>query len=106
MMRQSRARCQASCPRRSASRAFDKPSQAARGRCRGGDAVLLHNRGMENWFSPELVALIQEAEQPYAYIALLMIVAAFPIAWAVPRLLRGPVPRVGSIIFGRTIFDG
>ena len=61
---------------------------------------------MENWFSPELIALIREAEQPDAYIALLMIAAAFPIAWAIPRLLRGPVPRPGSIIFGRNIVDG
>jgi len=61
---------------------------------------------MENWFSPELVALIQEARQPYAYIALLLIAAAFPIAWGIPRLLRGPVPRHGSIVFGGRIFDG
>jgi len=61
---------------------------------------------MENWFSPELVALIREAEQPYAYIALLLIAAAFPIAWGVPRLLRGPAPRHGSIVFGSRIFDG
>ena len=61
---------------------------------------------MENWFSPELVALIREAEQPYAYIALLLIAAAFPVAWGVPRLLRGPEPRHGSIVFGRNIFDG
>jgi small-conductance mechanosensitive channel len=61
---------------------------------------------MENWFSPELVALIREAEQPYAYIALLLIAAAFPIAWGIPRLIRGPVPRHGSIIFGGRIFDG
>ena len=61
---------------------------------------------MENWFSPELIALIKEAEQPYAYIALLLIAAAFPIAWGVPRLLRGPEPRHGSIVFGRNIFDG
>lgn len=61
---------------------------------------------MENWFSPELLALIREAEQPHAYIALLLIAAAFPIAWGVPRLLRGPEPRHGSIIFGGRIFDG
>jgi small-conductance mechanosensitive channel len=61
---------------------------------------------MENWFSPELVALIQEARQPYAYIALLLIAAAFPVAWGIPRLLRGPVPRHGSIVFGGRIFDG
>jgi small-conductance mechanosensitive channel len=61
---------------------------------------------MENWFSPALVALIREAEQPYAYIALLLIAAAFPVAWAVPRLLRGPAPRHGSIVFGGRIFDG
>ncbi len=61
---------------------------------------------MENWFSPELVALIREAEQPYAYIALLLIAGAFPIAWAIPRLIRGPTPRHGSIIFGGRIFDG
>jgi len=61
---------------------------------------------MENWFSPELVALIREAEQPHAYIALLLIAGAFPIAWAVPRLLRGPSPRFGSIVFGSRIFDG
>ncbi len=67
---------------------------------------LPHNRRMENWFSPELVALIQEARQPYAYIALLLIAAAFPIAWAIPRLIRGPTPRKGSIIFGGRIFDG
>jgi len=65
-----------------------------------------HNHGMENWFSPELVALIREAEQPYAYIALLLIAAAFPVAWGIPRLLRGPEPRHGSIVFGRRIFDG
>ena len=61
---------------------------------------------MENWFSPELIALIKELEQPNAYIALLLIAAAFPIAWGVPRLLRGPVPRHGSIVFGGRIFDG
>lgn len=61
---------------------------------------------MENWFSPELVALIQEARQPNAYIALLLIAAAFPIAWGIPRLLRGPTPRYGSIVFGSRIFDG
>ncbi|HEY8977714.1 MAG TPA: mechanosensitive ion channel domain-containing protein [Burkholderiaceae bacterium] len=61
---------------------------------------------MENWFSPELLALIREAEQPHATIALLLIAAAFPIAWGVPRLLRGPEPRHGSIIFGGRIFDG
>ena len=65
-----------------------------------------HNRRMENWFSPELLALIRELEQPYAYVALLLIVGAFPIAWAIPRLIRGPVPRHGSIIFGGRIFDG
>jgi len=67
---------------------------------------LPHNRRMENWFSPELVALIRELEQPHAYIALLLIAAAFPIAWGVPRLIRGPLPRHGSIIFGSRIFDG
>ena len=61
---------------------------------------------MENWFSPELVALIREAERPYAYIALLLIAGAFPIAWAIPRLLRGPMARPHSILFGRRIFDG
>jgi small-conductance mechanosensitive channel len=61
---------------------------------------------MENWFSPELIALIREAEQPYAYVALLLIAVAFPVAWGVPRLLRGPEPRHGSIVFGRRIFDG
>jgi small-conductance mechanosensitive channel len=61
---------------------------------------------MENWFSPELIALIREAQQPYAYIALLLIAAALPIAWGVPRLLRGPEPRYDSIVFGRNIFDG
>jgi small-conductance mechanosensitive channel len=61
---------------------------------------------MENWFSPALMALIREAEQPNAYIALLLIAAAFPIAWGVPRLLNGPVPRHGSIVFGGRIFDG
>ena len=61
---------------------------------------------MENWFSPELIALIREAEQPRAYVALLLIVAAFPIAWGIPRLLRGPVPRHGSIVYGGRIFDG
>ncbi len=61
---------------------------------------------MENWFSPELVALIREAERPYAYIALLLIAGAFPIAWGIPRLLRGPTPRTGSIIYGGRIFDG
>ena len=45
---------------------------------------------MENWFSPELDALIREAEQPHAYVALLLILAALPIAWGIPRLLRGP----------------
>ncbi len=67
---------------------------------------LTHNCGMENWFSPELVALIREAEQPHAYVALLLIAAAFPIAWGIPRLLRGPLPRHGSIVFGGRIFDG
>ena len=61
---------------------------------------------MENWFSPELLALIREAEQPNAYIALLLIAAAFPVAWGIPRLLRGPNPRHGSIVFGSRIFDG
>jgi small-conductance mechanosensitive channel len=61
---------------------------------------------MENWFSPELVALIRELEQPHAYIALLLIAVAFPIAWGIPRLIRGPLPRHGSIIFGSRIFDG
>jgi len=61
---------------------------------------------MENWFSPELVALIREAERPYAYVALLLIIGAIPIAWGIPRLLRGPVPRHGSIIYGGRIFDG
>ncbi len=61
---------------------------------------------MENWFSPELIALIKELEQPGAYIALLLIAVAFPIAWGIPRLLRGPNPRHGSIIFGGKIFDG
>jgi len=61
---------------------------------------------MENWFSPELMALVREAEQPNAYIALLLIAAAFPIAWGIPRVLRGPVPRHGSIVFGGRIFDG
>jgi len=68
--------------------------------------ALPHNPRMENWFSPELVALIREAEQPYAYIALLLIAAAFPVAWGIPRLLRGPTPRHGSIVFGGRIFDG
>src|ERR1700749_3201800 len=61
---------------------------------------------MENWFSPELVALIREAEQPNAYIALLLIAAAFPVAWGIPRLLRGPAPRLGSIGYASLIFDG
>ena len=68
--------------------------------------ALPHNPRMENWFSPELVALIREAEHPYAYIALLLIAAAFPVAWGIPRLLRGPTPRHGSIVFGGRIFDG
>jgi small-conductance mechanosensitive channel len=29
-----------------------------------------------------------------------------PIAWAIPRLIRGPEPRHGSIVFGGRIFDG
>ena len=61
---------------------------------------------MENWFSPELVALIRELEQPGAYIALLLIAAAFPIAWAVPRMLRGPQGGANSILFGSRVFDG
>jgi small-conductance mechanosensitive channel len=73
---------------------------------RSPTAELPHNHRMENWFSPELVSLIQEARQPYAYIALLLIAAAFPIAWGIPRLIRGPEPRHGSIVFGRNIFDG
>jgi small-conductance mechanosensitive channel len=67
---------------------------------------LPHNRRMENWFSPELVTLIRELEQPYAYVALLLIAAALPLAWAIPRLIRGPLPRHGSIVFGGRIFDG
>jgi len=69
-------------------------------------AVLGQNPGMENWFSPELIALISELEQRGAYVALLLIAAAFPIALAVPRLLRGPLPRPRSILFGSTNFDG
>jgi small-conductance mechanosensitive channel len=61
---------------------------------------------MENWFSPELLALIRELEQPGAYIALLLIAVAFPIAWGVTRLLRGPQGRPNSILFGSQIFDG
>ena len=57
-----------------------------------------------NWFSPELVALIQEASSPRLHRA-----AAdrrgFPIAWASAAAPRAE-PRKGSIIFGRDIFDG
>src|SRR6185312_2708002 len=103
--------CAASPPRRATPRGFDN--------LRGNDLQSLwaprHGaappssrtiRAMENWFSPELDALIREAEQPHAYVALLLIVAALPIAWGIPRLLRGPLPRHGSIIFGGRIFDG
>ncbi|MET0382899.1 MAG: mechanosensitive ion channel domain-containing protein [Burkholderiaceae bacterium] len=61
---------------------------------------------MENWFSPELAALIRELAQPGAYIALLLVALAFPVAWIVPWLIRGRAPRHGSILFGRNIFDG
>jgi len=55
---------------------------------------------MENWFSPELLALVKELEQPGAYVALLLVALAAPVSWGVVRLARGPVPRPGSIWFG------
>ncbi len=61
---------------------------------------------MDSWLSPELVALIRELEQRNALITLAMVLAAVPVAWAIPRLIRGPVPRPGSIWFGGRIFDG
>ena len=61
---------------------------------------------MDNWLSPELLSLIRELEQPRAWTALLMVLAALPLAWLLPRLLRGPAPRPGSIWFGGRIFDG
>ena len=61
---------------------------------------------MENWFSPELVALIKELEQPGAYVALLLIAAAAPFAWGVVRLVRDPQPRPGSIWFGGHVGNG
>jgi small-conductance mechanosensitive channel len=61
---------------------------------------------MENWFSPELLALIRELEQPGAYVALLLIAFAAPVSWAIVRLLRGPQATPGSIWFGGLIVDG
>ena len=61
---------------------------------------------MENWFSPELIALIRGLEKPGAYVGLLLCLAAFPIAWGALRVLRGPASRPGSIVFGSRIVDG
>ncbi|HEX7689064.1 MAG TPA: mechanosensitive ion channel domain-containing protein, partial [Burkholderiaceae bacterium] len=61
---------------------------------------------MENWFSPELLALIQGLQKPGAYVALMLVLAAVPIAWGVPRLLRGPTGKPHSIVFGSRIVDG
>ena len=61
---------------------------------------------MENWSSPELLALIKELEQPGAYVALLLIGLACPVAWGVVRLMRGPEPRPGSIWFGGHVGNG
>jgi small-conductance mechanosensitive channel len=61
---------------------------------------------MDNWLSPELIALVRDLEQRGALIALALVLAAFPIAWAIPRLMRGPVARHGSIWFGHRIIDG
>jgi small-conductance mechanosensitive channel len=61
---------------------------------------------MENWFSPELVALIRELGQPGAYVALLLIALAAPIAWGIVRAIQGPEPKPGSIWFGGHIVDG
>jgi small-conductance mechanosensitive channel len=61
---------------------------------------------MENWFSPELLALVKELEQPGAYVALLLIAVAMPVAWGVPRLLRGPAGKPHSILFGSRVVDG
>jgi small-conductance mechanosensitive channel len=64
------------------------------------------NHAMENWFSPQLIALIKELEQPGAYVALLLIIVACPVAWGVVRLLRGPSPKPGSIWFGGHVGNG
>jgi small-conductance mechanosensitive channel len=61
---------------------------------------------MENWFSPQLVALIRELGQPGAYIGLLLIALSAPVSWSMVRTIRGPEPRPGSIWFGGHIFDG
>jgi small-conductance mechanosensitive channel len=61
---------------------------------------------MENWFSPELLRLVRELEQPGAYVALLLIALAAPVAWVLARLLQGRKAKPGSIWFGGHIVDG
>jgi small-conductance mechanosensitive channel len=61
---------------------------------------------MENWFSPELVALIKELEQPGAYIGLLLVGVALALAWGVPRLIMRGVARPHSILMGGRVVDG
>jgi small-conductance mechanosensitive channel len=61
---------------------------------------------MENWFSPELVRLLRELEQPGAYVALLLIGIAAPLSWILVRLLRGREETPGSLWLGRHIVDG
>jgi small-conductance mechanosensitive channel len=61
---------------------------------------------MDNWLSPELITLLRDLEQRGALIALALVLAAFPIAWIIPRLMRGPAGKPGSIWFGHRIIDG
>jgi small-conductance mechanosensitive channel len=61
---------------------------------------------MEAWFSPQLLSLLRELQQPGAWIGLVLGFAAAPIAWGIPRLIAGRVPHPGTLWLGGRIVDG
>jgi small-conductance mechanosensitive channel len=54
----------------------------------------------------ELGRLVTSLLKPSALIELAVIGGCLLLAWALVRVLRGPVPRRGSIWFGRGVVDG
>ena len=54
----------------------------------------------------ELGSFIHALLQPTALIELAVLVACLGLAWVLVRLVRGPLPRKGSMWFGRGVVDG
>ena len=54
----------------------------------------------------ELIRLLDALGRPSALTELGVFVACLALAWLLARLLRPPVPRARSLLFGRAIYDG